>query len=152
MTEDATADARKFSGLSPFLSLLKPDKLSLITILELMHLQGTGGVIGGMKTARALLAVGKAVELEYKAEMCKKHNIAVPTSPGRTPSHGFFSSHGYRDLHTQRVAAQKYMEEVDWSSEWTQVARVKVGSFLVDCLVDLATVQRSTVDKKTGER
>ncbi|KZT65062.1 DNA/RNA polymerase [Daedalea quercina L-15889] len=144
------SDARRMSGMSPFLSLLKPEKLSLITILELMHLQGSGGVIGGMKTARALLAVGKAVELEYKAEMCKKHNVAVPTS-GRTPSHGFFSSIGYRDLHTQRLAAQKYVQETDWSSEWTQVVRVKVGSFLVDCLVDIATVQRTTVNKNTGE-
>lgn len=138
-------------GLSPFLLLLKPEKLSLITILELMHLQDSGGVIGGMKTARALLAVGKAVEMEYKAEMCKKHNLSVPTS-GRTPSNGFFSSHGYRDLHTQRMAAQKYVtENEDWSSDWTQVVRVKVGSFLVDCLMDVATVHRTKKDKLTGE-
>ena len=60
------------------MSLVKPEKLSLITILELMHLQGSGGVAEGMKTARALLAVGKAVEIEYKAEMCKKNIISVP--------------------------------------------------------------------------
>ncbi|EPS99209.1 hypothetical protein FOMPIDRAFT_1024277 [Fomitopsis schrenkii] len=150
-SEVRLSDARKMVGLSPFLLLLKPEKLSLITILELMHLQDSGGVIGGMKTARALLAVGKAVEMEYKAEMCKKHNLSVPTS-GRMPSNGYFSSHGYRDLHTQRMAAQKYVEEnEDWSSDWTQVVRVKIGSFLVDCLMDVATVVRTKKDQTTGE-
>ena len=137
--------------LSPFLRLLTPEKLSLITIMEIMHLHGSGGVNDGMKTARALLSVGRAVEQEYKAEMCKKHNLSVPTS-GRAPSNGFFSSHGYRDLHTQRMAAQKYVtENEDWSSDWTQVVRVKVGSFLVDCLMDVATVHRTKKDKLTGE-
>lgn len=95
LSNRSTADARKMVGLSPFLLLLKPEKLSLITILELMHLQDSGGVIGGMKTARALLAVGKAVDVE---------------------------------------------ENEDWSSDWTQVVRVKIGSFLVDCLMDVATL------------
>ncbi|KAH9919050.1 DNA/RNA polymerase [Fomitopsis serialis] len=145
------SETRKMIGLSPFLSLLTPEKLSLITILELMHMQGTGGVNMGMKTARALLSVGKAVELEHKAEMCKKHNVSIPTS-GRAPSHGFFTSLGYRDLHAQRLAAHKYVQDSeDWASEWTQVVRVKIGSFLVDCLMDIATVVRTKKDKDTGE-
>ena len=39
---------------------------------------GSGGVLDGMRTARALLAIGRAVEMEYKAEMCKKNIISVP--------------------------------------------------------------------------
>ncbi|KAI0776637.1 DNA/RNA polymerase [Trametes elegans] len=145
--------ARGEAELSPFLKLLTPEKLSLITILELMHLHGSGGVQDGMKTARALLAVGRAVESEHKAEMCKKNNIAVPTSnPARPGDHNVFTSTGYHDLYARRVTARKYMEDADdWTTEWTQLVRVKIGSFLVDCLMDVATVQRSMKDPRTGE-
>ncbi|KAI0270564.1 DNA/RNA polymerase [Gloeopeniophorella convolvens] len=137
--------------LVPFLSLIKPDKLSLITILEIMRLQGTGGVADGMKTARGLVAVGRAVELEYKAQMCKKNNITVPSST-RSGEQGFFSRFSYQDLHARRVTARKYMEDAEeWTSEWTQVLRVRVGSFLVDRLMEVAKVIRTGRDKRTGE-
>ncbi|KAG2088464.1 hypothetical protein BD769DRAFT_1298093, partial [Suillus cothurnatus] len=55
--------------MGPSLSLVKREKLSFITILEIMRLQGSGGVSDGMKTARALLTVGHAVENKYKTEM-----------------------------------------------------------------------------------
>ncbi|KAI0632722.1 DNA/RNA polymerase [Trametes polyzona] len=140
--------------LTPFLKLLKPEKLSLITILELMHLHGSGGVQDGMKTARALLAVGRAVESEHKAEMCKKNNIAVPNSnPTRPGDQNVFTNLGYRDLHARRVIARKYMEDSEeWTTEWSQLVRVKIGSFLVDCLMDVATVQRTIKDPRTGEK
>lgn len=115
-----------------------------------MRLQGSGGVADGMKTARALLAVGKAVEIEYKAEMCRKNNIQVPSHP-RAGEYRFFTKFGYRDLHARRVAARKYMEDAEeWTSDWTQLRKVRVGSILVDCLMDTATVTRTAVDKRTG--
>ncbi|EKM52814.1 uncharacterized protein PHACADRAFT_261459 [Phanerochaete carnosa HHB-10118-sp] len=145
--EMALTERNAGSRLSPFLTLIKPEKLSLITILELMHLQGAGGVSDGMKTARALISVGKAVEIEYKAEMCKKNNIAVP-SPATQRQQSFFSNLGYRALHERRLAARKYMEDYEeWTSEWTQTIRVRVGSFLVDALMDVATVSRTAIDK-----
>ena len=116
-----------------------------------MHLHGTGGISEGMKTARALLAVGKAVEIEYKAQMCRKNNISIPTNAQR---HDFncFSNLGYRDLYARRVAACKYMEDSeDWTASWSQVIRVRVGSFLVDALMDVANVTRTIIDKNTGE-
>ncbi|KAI9061872.1 DNA/RNA polymerase [Trametes sanguinea] len=138
--------------LSPLLKLLKPEKLSLITILEVMHLHGSGAVQDGMKTARALLSVGRAVESEINAEMAKKHNVPVP-APDAVGGENVFSGVGYRELYAQRVAARKLLEDAeDWpDKEWTQLVRVKVGSFLVDCLMDVATVQRSTKDPRTGE-
>jgi DNA-directed RNA polymerase len=125
--------------------------LSLITILEIMRMQGSGGVSDGMKTARALINVGKAVENEYKAQMCKKNNIAIPAHrrPGET---SVFSTFGYQDLHARRVAARKYMEDSEeWTSTWTQALRVKVGSILVECLMDMAEVTRTATDKVTGK-
>jgi DNA-directed RNA polymerase, mitochondrial len=137
--------------LAPFLSLVKPENLSLITILELMHLHGSGGIAEGMKTARALLAVGRAVEIEYKAQICKSNNISIPSQGARNDV-SYFSNLGYRDLHARRVAARKYMEDSeDWTAEWSQIVRVRVGSFLVDALMDVATVTRTAVSKHTGE-
>lgn len=146
------AERSREHRLGPYLSLVKPEKLSLITVLELMHLHGSGGISEGMKTARALLAVGKAVEIEYKAQMCRKNNISVPTHTARHDS-GYFSNLGYRDLYARRVAARKYMEDAeDWTAEWSQVIRVRIGSFLVDTLMDVATVTRTATDKVTGEK
>lgn len=143
-------DSSTHTRISAFLSLIKPEKLSLITILEIMRLQGSGGIADGMKTARALIAVGRAVENEYKAEMCRKNDIQVPSHPRL--DHGYFTHLGYRDLYQRRVAARKYMEDAEeWTSEWTQLLRVRVGSILVECLMDVATVTRTGINKRTGQ-
>lgn len=137
--------------LGPFLSLITPEKLSLITILEIMRLQGSGGVADGMKIARGLVSVGRAIELEYKAQMCKKNNISIPSTT-RAGESGFFSRYSYHDLHARRVTARKYMEDAEeWTSDWTQVLRVHIGSFLVDRLMDVAKVIRTGTNKRTGE-
>ena len=116
-----------------------------------MRLQGSGGVSEGMKTARALLTIGKAVELEHKAEMCRRNDMAIPTTNSQAGS-GYFTKSGYNDLHVRRVAARKYVEDSEeWVAAWTQALRVKVGSFLVDALMDVATVVRSATIKETGE-
>ena len=157
-TDVLVQDEQKFSPdkqhtrLSPFLTLLKPEKLSLITILELMNQVSSSSESRGIKIARALLSVGKAVEMEYKAEMCKKNNISIPANTARGGEHGYFSRLGYRDLHARRVAAARYMEDAEeWTSEWSQVVRVKVGAFLVDLLMDVATVVRTVIDRRTGD-
>jgi len=144
-------DRGKTHLLSPFLALVNAERLSLMTILEIMRLQGSGGLSHGMKTTRAVVGVGKAVEIEYKAQMCKKNNIQIPTT-SRVGDTGFFSKFGYRDLHARRVAARKFMEDGEqWTSLWTQVTRAKVGSILVECLMDVAEVTRTALDKVTKE-
>lgn len=115
-----------------------------------MRLHGTGGVTDGMKTARALITVGKALEREYQAEMCKKNKIPIPNSAA-TPQGSYFSRFGYTDLHARRVTAAKYMDDSEeWISEWSQNLRLRVGSFLVDALMTVATVKQEAPDKKTG--
>jgi len=115
-----------------------------------MRLNGSGGVVDGMKTARALLAVGKGVENEYKAQMCRKNKIYLPNNP-KPGEHGYFTGFGYQALHARRVAAAKYMEDAEeWTAEWTALLRVRVGSILVDNLMDVAIVDRTIIDKRTG--
>ncbi|PFH50361.1 hypothetical protein AMATHDRAFT_4013 [Amanita thiersii Skay4041] len=138
--------------LAPYLLLVNAERLSLITILEIMRLQGSGGVYDGMKTTRALIAVGKAVEIEYKAQMCRKSKIQIPISP-RFGDTGYFSKMGYRCLQERRVAAAMHVTDGEaWTSDWTQAVRSKIGGILVECLMDVATVTRTAVSKKTGQR
>ncbi|EIW76844.1 DNA/RNA polymerase [Coniophora puteana RWD-64-598 SS2] len=149
----APSNRKPATQIGPFLSLIKPEKLSLLVILEVMRLSGSGGVLDGMKTARALLTVGRAVENEYKAEMCKKNNIAVPQHTRFSGDVNFFSGNGYKALQAGRLAAAKYLEEnEEWTSDWTQQLRVRIGGILVDCLMDVATIERQAVDKRTGEK
>lgn len=137
--------------LFPYLSLVKPERLSLITIFEIMRLQGSGGVSEGMKTTRALITVGKAVESEYKTQICKKNNISLPTI-GRVGDNGYFSNLGYNSLLERRIVAARHMSDGEaWTAAWTQATRAKVGSILVECLMDVAKVTRSATHKVTGE-
>ncbi|KAJ4001173.1 DNA/RNA polymerase [Lentinula boryana] len=137
--------------LSPYLSLVKPERLSLITIFEIMRLQGSGGVSEGMKTTRALIAVGKAVENEYKAQICKKNNIDLPTI-GRVGNNGYFSNLGYNSLLERRIVAARHMSDGEaWTAAWTQATRAKIGGILVECLMDVAKVTRSATHKVTNE-
>ena len=137
--------------LSPYLHLVNAEKLSLITILEIMRLQGSGGLYDGMKTTRALIAVGKGVEVEYKAQMCRRSKIQIPTT-SRWTDLLYFSKMGYKCLQERRVAAAKHVTDGEaWTAPWTQVVRSKIGGILVECLMDVAEVTRTAVDKTTGK-
>jgi DNA-directed RNA polymerase len=150
--EKAAAGGRRRERISPFLVLLKADKLSLLTIMELIRLCGTGGVVDGMKSARALIAVGKAVEDAYHAELARKHDLPMPSAGRAEKTSQIFSSSGYGVLHKRRIAAAKAAEDMeDWSAEWSQILRVKVGSFLVDALMKVATVEVKATNKRTNE-
>ncbi|KAF9006988.1 DNA/RNA polymerase [Cyathus striatus] len=138
--------------LGPYLSLVKAERLSLMTILEVMRLQGTGGISDGMKTTRALVAVGKAVEIEYKAQMCRQNKIQIPISVMKSDRVQFFSNLGYNSLQQRRVVAAKHMEDGEaWSASWTPAIRSRVGGILVESLMDVAKVTRTVTDPKTKE-
>ncbi|KDQ17027.1 hypothetical protein BOTBODRAFT_129343 [Botryobasidium botryosum FD-172 SS1] len=125
--------------LSPFVTLLKPQKLAVITIIELMRLQGSGGIAEGMKTARALLSVGRAVETEFHAEMLKRRDTNLTTEHGK----------GLQGIVERRKLARSESQgSGSVTTEWTQTVRVRVGSFLVDSLMDVAVVTRSTTDQR----
>ncbi|KAJ7088569.1 DNA/RNA polymerase [Mycena crocata] len=139
---------KKIPVLAPYLSLVKAERLSILTILEIMRLANSGGITEGMKTARALIEVGKAVENEYKAHIRKKHGIEIP--PSELPPRDYYSSGGYRDLRNRRVAAVKLMEDDEaWSAPWTQAVRSQVGAILVECLMEEALVPRTAFNKVT---
>lgn len=147
-----------------YLTLLPPEKLSLITVLELMRMCGSGGISEGMKALRGILAVGKAVETEYRAETIK--NVSGVDSPQwlktidpqtQRPSRALVGQI-WRNLGKQ-VNAEKHgitAEEADewrtvWTPSWSQNIHLGVGGYLTHALLDVAKVDRTARDQETGE-
>lgn len=152
------------SDIEPFLRILSPDKMALITIVELLRLCGGGGVSDGMKAARAVLHIGKAVENEYHAQILKQ---AFPNkefdrelekiAEGRTNSDGeLVGGHNQErnvDILWRRELSKREKEgDNSWRPAWSQPIRAKVGSILVTALMDVAKVERSATDPETGEK
>lgn len=135
--------------LYPFLRLLPPSKMAMLAIIELMRMQGITGVADGVKTTRALLAVGKAVETEYTASMMQKHpEIFVQARHAQQ----LLGQRKLVDLAVRRdIKAWHERCEHDHVEttipKWTQTIRARVGSFLVDNLMEVATVTRRARDR-----
>ncbi|KAF9546254.1 DNA/RNA polymerase [Agrocybe pediades] len=147
--ESFTKPKQQLEKVSAHLKLVNPDRLSLLTILEVMRLHGSGGITGGMKTTRALIAVGKAVENEHKAQICKNNQIPIPDFGPRTD---LFTVRGYQNLHQRRAIAAKTMADAeDWTAPWSQALRVRIGSILVSLLIEVADIVQEMVDPRTNE-
>jgi DNA-directed RNA polymerase len=133
-----------------FLSLLQPEKLVIITILELMTMIGSNGYQGGIKTTRGLLTIGAAIEAEHHFQQAKKQNIPAIDFKSRAdlPT---YSVAGYLELHRERVKAKLEQEGTEnWLPAWTPDLRVRVGAIVMDALMESATV---TVTKSVeGEK
>ncbi|KAF8335860.1 uncharacterized protein EI90DRAFT_2992928 [Cantharellus anzutake] len=143
--------------LLPFLTLLKPKKLALLTIMEILRLYGTGGIAEGMKTARALISVGIGVEMEHNAQIKKRHYYRTREHGGSHASsdplneHSGSSDEGLEAIRARRdLAREQAKREAAWSEPWSQAIRIRVGSILVDALMDSAMVTRHTTDPRTG--
>ncbi|SNX82186.1 related to RPO41 - DNA-directed RNA polymerase, mitochondrial [Melanopsichium pennsylvanicum] len=133
----------------PFLRLLSVSKISLITILELMRMSGNGGVADGMKTTRALLQVGRAIEMEYHSDVVRRNpQIFQNAHTAQT----VLRKRGLIDLAARREIKewQKQQEDAGILSsvpKWTQTVRARVGSYLVQHLMHVATVHRKATDR-----
>ncbi|KAK4701543.1 hypothetical protein P7C70_g4683, partial [Phenoliferia sp. Uapishka_3] len=139
----------KEPDIEPFLHLLQPDKLALITIVELLRLSGAGGVSDGMKSTRAIIHIGRAVETEYRTQVLAKHsgkNKAFEKELDRLSeglNGSLNQSRGVEILWRRQMAAWEEKGEERMPPEWTQSIRAKVGSILIAALSDVATVKRS---------
>jgi DNA-directed RNA polymerase len=152
------------ADIEPFMRLLKPDKLALITIVELLRLCGGGGVSDGMKAARAILHVGKAIENEYHAQVLKEGypNKAFEREMERIAEVGMASTDGEGnhalnsertlDIFWRREMAKREKEgDMTWRPAWSQGIRAKVGSILITALMEVAKVERTIQHPITHE-
>lgn len=133
----------------PFLRLLPPSKMAMITVLELMRMQGISGVADGIKTTRALITIGKAIETEYSAVMMNKHPeifVQARAAQQMLAKRSLIDLAVRRDLKAWQERCQEENIETN-IPKWTQIIRARVGSYLVQHLLDVATVRRSAYDR-----
>lgn len=140
----------------PFLKLLRPETLSIVTILELLRLHNSSGIGDGMKTARAVIDVGKAVEMEYNAVQIKKNSSKV----SNINHSNLFSSGKLFNLTVRKAQAKLENGELakdkygtnDWNPVWPSTIRAKVGSVLTSLLLEAAKIPVPSKDPETGKK
>lgn len=127
---------------APYLILVPPKKMCVITILELLKLNSTGGIIDGMRTARAVISVGRALELEYKSQRLMQ-------AEGRSLSKKLKTTNQWKRFLRQRKDYNK--EDPIANNEWDYPIYAKVGSVLASLLIHVAKVPVKGTDPTTGK-
>ncbi|WFC99983.1 DNA-directed RNA polymerase [Malassezia yamatoensis] len=133
----------------PFLTLLPPSKMAMIVVLELMRMQGVGSAFEGVKTTRALLQIGKAIENEYHATVINQHPevfVQARTAQNLLKDQNLINMAMRRDLKAWQERCDEDSLETQLQ-KWTQTVRVRVGSYLVQHMMDVATVKRTAKDR-----
>ncbi|GES80410.1 DNA/RNA polymerase [Rhizophagus clarus] len=144
---------RERANYGPFLQLLSAEKLSAITILELLRQNGGGGIGEGMKTTRAVLSIGKAVENEYNSEQLKKKQNRSAFNKDLSV-HELFASGKLFNMTIRRAAAKIETKDMQtsWNPEWPIAVRAKVGSILASMLLECATIPTTTINEEKNEK
>lgn len=154
----------KESVLVMYLSVLPPEKLALITVLEMMRGIGSTGITDGMKAIRAISTVGRGVETEYQMETIrsmsgpdsKRWQDIIEAPQGRDT--GSMVQYAWEQIGkgVKKGSGGLRPGEVDWSEvwtpSWTQRAHLDVGSWLVNACMEVAKVKRTAVHPKTREQ
>lgn len=130
---------------APFLVLIPPKKMAVVTVLELLKLNSTGGIADGMRAARAAISVGKAIELEYRSQglAAAEKKLARAWSPSRWK----------RVLRSKNAKPPSSASGQTFSAvDWEPSVYAKVGSVLVSLLLHVATVPVEGTDPVSGRR
>lgn len=157
--------ARKEELLYLLLSVISPQKLALITVLEIMRNVGAQGIVDGVKTVRAVLLVGRSVETEYQADTIQslagvdsKTWLNVLDSNSQKPVSRLVTAAWQRigkgvqssdDGQSSNIRTGEVDWDNVWTPSWTQNQIIDVGGFLLKALTDTAKVKRSAVHPKT---
>lgn len=134
---------------APYLTLVPPEKMCAVTILELLRLNSTGGIVDGMRTARALISVGKAIEVEYKSQKLmdsEQKSISKKTRSAREWSKIF------KVMKDSKQSTKKHNNPNNSQAfnEWDSSLHAKVGSVLTSLLIHVAKVPVKGTDPATG--
>lgn len=140
LSGDEKKQMKDRSFYAPYLVLIPPKKLTVITILELLKLNSTGGIVDGMRTARAVISVGKAIELEYKSQSLVAAEKRFLTRKSK-------NSNRLRKL----LRSRKPTVEDALNTEWDYPVYAKLGSVLTSLLLHVAKVQVTGTDPSTGK-
>lgn len=136
----------------PYIRLVEASKLSVITMLEIIKLHSTGGVVEGMRTARAVLAVGRAVEMEYNADrLLKRESISRSVKNANKTDLKRSVAAAKRRRAAIANGSQDVVDEGE-KIEWPLDVKAKIGSVLISMLMHVAKVSVSGIDPITKQR
>ncbi|XP_057491501.1 DNA-directed RNA polymerase 2B, chloroplastic/mitochondrial-like [Actinidia eriantha] len=142
-------------GYAPYLDQLPADMMSVITMHKLMGLLMTGGEHGSARVVQASLVVGEAIEQEVRIhkflEKTKKRKADESTKiEGDSSGTSIQEQDKLRKTVTNLMKKQKLhavrniVKEQDRSKPWDQDAKAKVGSRLIELLIQTAYIQPPT--------
>ncbi|CCD26083.2 DNA-directed RNA polymerase NDAI_0G03060 [Naumovozyma dairenensis CBS 421] len=132
----------KSQDFDPYLLLVNPEKMCVITILELLKLNSTGGVIEGMRTARAVISVGKAIEMEFRSEQLLKNESSIFKDINK-------KSAEFKKI-VQRAKSNFRSTQLEKSKIfWPQAVRAQIGSILISTLIHVAKIDVEGFDPIT---
>ncbi|KAG5527768.1 hypothetical protein RHGRI_028646 [Rhododendron griersonianum] len=140
------------AAYAPYFDQLPADMMSVITMHKLMGLLMTGGEHGGAKVVGAACLVGEAIEQEVRIhqflEKTKKEKVDKNTKlDGDGSSSALEEQVKLRKKVTDLMkkqklhAVNKIVKKQDESKPWSQDARAKVGSRLIELLMQTAYIQ-----------
>ncbi|KAI9593990.1 hypothetical protein BDF19DRAFT_424028 [Syncephalis fuscata] len=141
------------NACAPFVGLLDAERLSVLTIQQMLRLHSTGGIVGGMKTARAVSEIGRVIEQEYCAEQRRaNHNSFLKEK--RKNLQELYSSGQLFDVEERKKQAKllKDSPSEDWMPQWPTSVRIKLGSLLSSLLMSIAKITVPQIDPITKEK
>ncbi|CCH44839.1 DNA-directed RNA polymerase, mitochondrial [Wickerhamomyces ciferrii] len=147
LKNEAFAQHSERKKYAPYLRLLDPKKVTVITILEMLKNNSTGGISEGMRTARAVLSVSKALELEFRSEQI------LNTEKNFVKNFDNSKLSNPKNLKKYSMSLSNFKNDVisDMKVYWPQDIKVKIGSVLISILMHVAKVEVSGVDPSTKQ-
>lgn len=132
---------------APFITVVSPEKMAVITIMELLKSSSTkGSQVSGLRTATAVLGVGKAVEIEYNSQESLK---SVQDKIKRLRLKKFFKTGNNKAKTYLRRQRPREENLDDPLLGWTHEVQAKLGSVLVSFLIKVAKVTVTATDPVT---
>lgn len=139
LTKGEKQEMDKRSFYAPYFILVAPEKMCAMAILELLKLNGSGGIADGMRLARALLSVGKAIE-------CEHHSQSLIEQEGRS----FSKKKNVQDW-KKLLRARNYKGKEESMDQWNDEVTLEVGSILTSYLMHSAKVRVVGTDPASGK-
>ena len=146
-----------------YLTLLSPEKLALIIILECMRAVGASGLSDGFIAVKGLRGIGKAIETEYRAETIKSvagvdssHWLRTIDPNTSKPSRQLISTHWRkigRNISNKPPGSPEYLDDwaAVWTPSWSNETQAELGAYLIERFLDVAKIERTGPDPRTGE-
>lgn len=129
----------------PYLLLVEPEKMCVITILEILKLQSSGGITEGMRTARAVLSVGKSIEMEFRSEKLLRSENKIFKEVNKR-------SHEFKMFVQSAKSALRNMQIDENMIQWPTDVKAKIGSILISMLIHVAKVTVEGIDPITKSK